>query len=628
MRINPVLSLTLLLLMTAIIYYPALGSIFLLDDLQNLKDLAEIQARGMAYYLFASDAGPGGRPLSLLTFALQHPSWPGNPFAFKLVNLLLHLGNGAIIFYICRLLFPALRLTATTSTAFAMLVTALWLLHPLQLSTVLYVVQRMTILATTFMLLGMLLYLHGRQLYLAGKTGKGIVLALGGTYLCMLLAILSKEIGILLPFYLLVLEFTLLTDGQAIRRWRRYSVPVLLLPVLLLSAYLLSGFDGLLAAYQIREYTMGQRLLTEANVLIDYLRLILLPVAGSFSIFHDDYRVATSLFSPSVTFINIAIIVLLIVVALMARKKAVVFSFAILWFFTGHLLESSFIGLELYFEHRNYLPAVGIIFLLIWGLIKISEQIKSRLIHLSIVPTFLFMVLMGTLLEINLWSQPYLQAHEWVRQHPQSKRAVNNLLNISLITNNSEVARDALTKLADLDEADIYPVIKEITIRSCYDREPLTPVDWLNYNDRVITAEFRGLGVVSELGYLLYQYNQGTCPMLEINNLGMLIGGLVQNPAFNPVLWQLYEMAATVAVIQGDLDLALSSIDMSISISPVIDSKIFKLRILLATRDTSTALRLLAEIKSQLQTMPRQYLVYRNIINELEQQLLMTGNER
>lgn len=627
MRVNPALALIGLLLLAAIIYYPALGGLFLLDDLQNLRDLDEIASKGPGYYLFAGNAGPGGRIVSLLTFAIQYQSWPGNPFAFKLVNLLLHLGNGALVFYLCRLIFPALRLNTIGSTIFSLLVTALWLLHPLQLSTVLYIVQRMTILATLFMLLGTVCYLLGRQTYLQGKTGTGLLLAFPGVYLCMLLAILSKEIGILLPLYLLVLELTLLYDWQATMKWCKYSVPILLLPLLVFCVYLINGYEGLMSAYQIRDYTVGQRLMTEANVLIDYLRLIFVPVAGSFSIFHDDYRIATGLLSPPVTIINVLIILLLISTAFLCRNKAKVFSFAVLWFFAGHALESSFIGLELYFEHRNYLPLAGISIFVIWALARVSEKIRAGLVRSAIIPACLVTILLVTLMELSLWSRPYLQAHEWVRQRPQSKRAVNNLLNISLITNNRETAREALAKLADIDSRDIYPVLKEITIRSCYDRERLTAADWKNYNRRATDAGFRGLGSVSELGNLLYQYNQGNCAMLDVGNLGKFVAGLIQNPAFNPVIGRLYEMATTIAVIQGDLDLALSHIDRSISMLPLIDSRIYKLRILIAKSEWTESIGLLEEIKGQLQRMPRQYLVYRNIISDLERQLSSSVRE-
>jgi len=628
MRLKPVHALIMLLLFSAMICYPALGGLFLLDDMQNLRELAEVEARGYAYYLFASNAGPGGRPLSLLTFALQYQSWPGDPFAFKLVNLLLHLGNGALIFYICRLTFPFLRLDKSSTTVIALLVTGLWLLHPLQLSTVFYIVQRMTILATSFMLLGTLLYLTGRQFFLQGKTRQGLLIALPGVYICTLLAILSKEIGILLPLYLLVMEFTLLADRVSDSRWRQYCVPILLLPLLIFGAYLVWAFPGLQAAYQIRDFTMGQRLLTQANVLIDYLWKIAIPVAGSYSVFHDDYPLATGLFSPPATIINLSIIILSIAAALIFRNRVRVFSFAVLWFFAGHVLESSFIGLELYFEHRNYLPLFGICILIVWGLIKLSEQIQLQWLRLSIVPACLLVVFAVTWMEVNLWSQPWLQAHQWARHQPESKRALDNLVNISLILNDNAEARDALEKLAALDNQDIYPVLKEITIRSCYDRESLTAADWRQYNQSAATAQFRGLGVVTELGGLLYRYNQGNCAMLDVNSLEKLIGTLSQNSSFNPVLGHLYEMAATVAVIQGKLDLALSNLDRSISMYPVIDSKIFKLRILIAKGDWIAAFPLLDEIKGQLQTMPRQYLVYRNIINELELQLPLSVSER
>ena len=98
--INPLTGLLALLTVTGLVYWPALQGIFVLDDFENLKDLSEISTRGPAFYIFGGTAGPGGRPLSLLSFALQYHSWPADPFAFKLVNLVFHLINGALVIFV------------------------------------------------------------------------------------------------------------------------------------------------------------------------------------------------------------------------------------------------------------------------------------------------------------------------------------------------------------------------------------------------------------------------------------------------------------------------------------------------------------------------------------------------
>jgi len=620
--LNPVYMLAAVLLSAGIVYFPALDSLFLLDDHQNLKDLAEIEARGMGFYLLGSNAGPGGRPLALLSFALQYPSWPADPFAFKLVNLLLHLGNGALIFYICLLLCPAFRLNRSAGIALALTVTALWLLHPLQLSTVLYVVQRMTILASTFMLIGIVVYLIGRRHYLEQGKPATPLLTLAGVWFCMVLAIASKESGILLPLFILVLEFTLLTPHGAGLLWRQYLVPLLLLPLLLFTLYILrGGIEGFLASYSGKDFTLTERLLTEANVLLEYLRLVFIPTSGSFSLFHDDYTVARGLLNPPMTLFSVMMIILLLVSALLMRRRARIYAFAVLWFFAGHVLESSVINLELYFEHRNYLPLLGPIFFVIWGLGKLSERIGSVVLRKGIVPVYMLALLTVTIMETALWSDPYLQAHEWARQHPQSKRAINHLLDLNLILGRNAEASELITRLQGLDERDIFPVIKDITIRSCYNGENLLVSDWKQYNTAAAMAEYKNLGVLSGIENLVYLHSRKRCDELGLEGMLGFMDTLISNPEFDYVKGELHDNAATFAVFRGDLDTALAHLNTSLSIAPDIDRKIFKLRILTARGELTQARQFLEDIRLQLAGMPRQLLFFSNMLADIEQEL-------
>ena len=75
-----------------------------------------------------------------------------------------------------------------------------------------------------------------------------------------------------------------------------------------------------------------------------------------------------SLFPPWTTLPALASIPALLRLALVVRKKQPLVSLGVLWFFTGHLLESTILPLEIAHEHRNYLPLLGIIIAMI-GLI-------------------------------------------------------------------------------------------------------------------------------------------------------------------------------------------------------------------------------------------------------------------
>src|SRR4051812_47750030 len=168
---------------------------FQLDDYPNLAAL-ELVERGAGFarfYVFESPTGFPGRPLSNLSFLLQYRSWPGHPEAFKAVNIALHLANGALLYWVFA---RTARLAGRPDAALlAAMAAALWLVHPLQISTVLYVVQRMTELAALLSLAAIAAYLRGRELGAAGRTRAGFAWMSAAVAIGAPLAVLAKENG-------------------------------------------------------------------------------------------------------------------------------------------------------------------------------------------------------------------------------------------------------------------------------------------------------------------------------------------------------------------------------------------------------------------------------------------------
>src|SRR5690606_5665434 len=129
-------------------------------------------------------------------------------------------------------------------------------------------------------------------------------------------------------------------------------------PVILLFIYL--GFKGhYTSGYFGRNFTLGERLLTESRVLWDYVGRILLPTASSINFYNDDVVISRSLTSPISTVWAIFAWLLLIAATLAFRRKAPLVFLGIFWFLIGHLLESTVLPLEISFEHRNYVPMLG-----------------------------------------------------------------------------------------------------------------------------------------------------------------------------------------------------------------------------------------------------------------------------
>jgi len=437
-KLSPALQLVygslffLTLILTFIIYWQGLTGLFIFDDGLNLRHLEAINEsqniiNEVLIYTFEGQAGSLGRPLSMLTFAMQAHSWPFNPWDFKYVNLMLHLLNGCLIFWFLLFLFTRFTsLSEKQSLFIAFLTTTLWLLHPLQVSTVLYVIQRMTQLAVFFTLLGLLLYLYGRQQFTQHKIISGffwvtLAVGFGGT-----LATLSKENGLLLVLYIIVLESTVLRTLPSPPYWQTWKRIFLYLPLVLLATYFLIRLDTLQHGYDIRDFTMGERLLTQTRVLIDYLAKILLLHPYDFGLYHDDFTISRDLLTPITTLFSLISLGIFLGIAFWLRRSLPILALGILWFFAGHILESSFIGLMLYFEHRNHLPMLGILLGIVYGLLRIFNLLLNALFRKVIVglgALFLILIPLITWSQTDLWGKPLLQTVFWAKQNPHSMAA-------------------------------------------------------------------------------------------------------------------------------------------------------------------------------------------------------------
>src|SRR5690606_9131073 len=159
---------------------------------------------------------------------------------------------------------------------------------------------------------------------------------------------------------------------------------------------------------------------SQSIILWDYLRLAFFPRPAGFGPFHDDYHVYSMGFPAAIAALCWG---LAFVIAWCLRKKTVLPMFALLWFFCAHLIESSVIPLELYFEHRNYLATVGPLFALVMTLWQWGEKYgRVRLVGLGLLAYGSIMA--GVLFQItSLFGDPELAAEMWYIEHPGSTRA-------------------------------------------------------------------------------------------------------------------------------------------------------------------------------------------------------------
>lgn len=394
----------------------ALTGPFLFDDFPNLANLSLLDGNPTLQSLGQLAAQYGvqpGRPLSMLSFAINDAAWPSDPWAFKYTNLLLHLLVGVTLFGFARSIASA-RMPRQTSDGVALLTTAAWLLHPMQLATSMLVVQRMTQLEALFAFAG----LWGYVVLLRRGRAFAALAALGsGT----LLATLCKETGALVPLLALVTNATVLRpilEAQPARarqlvRWG------LAIPIALLAAAIAWLWPA--AEFGARDFTLGERLLSECRVLSDYIFHILVPSFGGDGIYHDDFVASRGLLQPISTLPALFFVAGAITLAYTLRRKRPFLAFSLLWFFAGHLLESSVFPLELYFEHRNYLPMAGLLFgVAVW--ITSGNSFRHR-ITVNAAILWIAIAAWMTSVQAPIWGSSGQLATIWALEHPNSPRA-------------------------------------------------------------------------------------------------------------------------------------------------------------------------------------------------------------
>lgn len=613
-----------LLMLCAALYWPGLHGPFLFDDFFNLTALTSIDHvaswRDLGIYL-SQPRGFPGRPLAMLSFLPQKASWPDHPFPFKLVNLGIHLLCGVLVYRLTAVLArhcanshdrdPATITTATNLAA--LLATAAWLLNPIQISGVLLVVQRMTLLMALFVLLGLLAYLKGLLDEHAPALRRAAWMSLG-LGVCTILAFLGKENGILLPLYALVLDATVLRTQvtrlpRRLQLWRR----LLLWPaVLFVFGYLLINIPQFALGSVSRDFTLGERLLTEPRILLDYLGNIFLPRFGLYGLFHDGYVISRSLLSPWTTLLSVAGVLGAALLGIVGRRRWPLLALAILWYLGGQLIESSTVMLELYFEHRNYVPIIGPFIALAIGLSRVHEPVlRKRLLGV----TALWLVACGltTVLSTGVYGSADRLATAWAAQQPDSIRAqtmlADRLYQHGQLAKTLSVFKRIQKKFpgnANVAENRVYLECMQGT---------LTAPDVQALGTLLRSAPFDHGGFLN-METLRLTAMHGRCAVLDTTQWRALAQALLDNPHYAGVAsgfvhYQLH----LLAVAEGNLDAAIHELDAAYAGDPNAEIPRMQAKYLLSAKLYDQAVQILQTTDYSRLPLLRRLLVNDRAIN-------------
>ncbi len=417
-----------------IIYGRSLWSDFVFDDYTTIVNNPFIK-RPDLLALWRYDPS---RFLTNLTFTFNYSFFGLDCFSWHAVNLLLHIGTSFLLYGFLRqcLRLPKLAnaISQERGSFFALAAALIFLVHPVQSEAVIYTVHRSTLLCTFFILAGLSLYGRGRLENSAHFLKAAVVVSF--------LGMMTKPLFMVFPLLVVLLEvYGFGIDRRLDLRRAAYffliCLPLLVIPLGLLGLSKLS----LLAYSGYQSASWAERLITQFNVIVTYIRLLFIPFGQNLDY---DYPLARTLFSFP-TLLSFFLVAGLIVFALFSKRPWM--SLSILWFFVSLLPVVIFPLNDLIFEHWLYLPMAGFAFLAGYFLNRFFSRGKALAVFTALAAVFAIL----TFQRGTLWADKTALLEDTLAKSPGKARVHNNVGLVYLGQGRKEEAQKAFEQAIALD---------------------------------------------------------------------------------------------------------------------------------------------------------------------------------
>lgn len=375
----------LVLFLIILIYSNSFGGSWQYDDSTNILGNRNVHLKSLSIPALKASffrTHPLGhnriqRPLAYLSFALNY-YWGGlNPWGYHLFNLCIHLCASALLYLFIIEMLQTPRLAGRygeNARWIALAATTMWAAHPIQVTAVTYIVQRMAAMAAMFAMLSMYMFLKARRSARHGRR----YLFYSFSFLAYLAGLASKENVILIPLCMLILDIGIIRDGDQLgmKKAAGMILSVFMIIGLLTGIIVSLGDATLMGSFPNRLFSPFQRLLTQPRVILTYLVWIFIPMRSHLTLLHDiDFSV--NMFDPVTTLPSIVMVLGGTIGLFALFKRYPMPVFCGLFFIMNHLVEASFVNLELIYEHRNYLPSMLLFVPLSAWLIGIAQNKKN-----------------------------------------------------------------------------------------------------------------------------------------------------------------------------------------------------------------------------------------------------------
>ena len=400
-------SLCLVLALPSISFFPCLKNDFInWDDPQYVtenKTITELSWRNIKT-IFSSFYMEHYHPLTLLSFALEYRFFKLNPFAYHLTNLILHLLNTLLVFWLIWMLTGRVWICLGVSLLFG--------IHPLHVETVTWISERKDLLYSFFFLGSLILYLA----YLRGGRGRYYVFSLT----LFLLSLLSKSMAVTLPFVLFLCDILLprKMDRKCLVEKIPFFIMAFIFGMMALFAQRSAGPIG-----QNPSFSFFENILIMGNVLASYFSKLILPT--KLSCVYPFIKEIKGLWP----YVSLTVVIGFLIAGILLGKYKREITFGTLFFFIT-LLPT--LPVKIMADRYLYLPSIGIFFIAAEGLYGLY---RTKLESIKIAKPILVILLIGILSAFSfltwercrVWRDSLSLWSNVLKNYPNIPIAYNNL---------------------------------------------------------------------------------------------------------------------------------------------------------------------------------------------------------
>ena len=364
----------------------------------------------------------GNRPFAFFTLAVNYKLNQLDVTGYHIGNLLFHVLAAFMAFLLSlEILSLAVFKKNKTVSDFKILIALftafIFVAHPIQTQAVTYIIQRMAVLAGLFYIWSVLLYIRGRNIHLKNQDEKKWkpYAFYAGAFVAGIFGFLSKQNAITFPLAFILAEIFFIRNSQQKIDRKFLAIFASAIGVIIVLGLAINGIPS-----EFDKISRADYLVTQFRVLVKYWQLLFLPINQ-----HLDYyfTISNSLWGVK-ELVSLGALILTILLGIwLFRKKWLIPSFAIFWFYLSLSLESSIIPIrDVIFEHRLYIAVFGFAFAISYLAFYFLSARKA--IYPVIALSLLTVVYIGATLNRNkVWKNPYTLWSDSVKKSPKRERS-------------------------------------------------------------------------------------------------------------------------------------------------------------------------------------------------------------